>query len=89
MKIFATSPCFHAVIARSNRAEVFCTKLSFKISQNPYKNTHVGVSFLIKIEPKACNVIKKETLAKVFFCEFCESFKNSFFYRTPLIAAPE
>ena len=29
--------------------------------------------------PKACNFIKKETLAQVFFCEFCEIFKNTFF----------
>ena len=27
----------------------------------------------------ACNFIKKETLAEVFSCEFCEFFKNSFF----------
>ena len=23
----------------------------------------------------------------MFFCEFCEIFKNTFFYRTPLVAA--
>ena len=27
---------------------------------------------------RACNFIKKEALAKVFFCEFCEIFKNIF-----------
>ena len=27
------------------------------------------------------------TLAQVFSCEFCEIFKNIFFYRTPLVAA--
>ena len=31
--------------------------------------------------------IKKESLAQVFFCKFCEIFKNSFFYRTSLVAA--
>ena len=30
---------------------------------------------------------KKETLAHVFSCEFCEIFKNSFLYRTPLVTA--
>ena len=35
----------------------------------------------------ACNFIKKETLAHVFSCEFCEISKNSFSYRTPLVAA--
>ena len=31
--------------------------------------------------------IKKETLAEVFSCEFCETIKNTYFYRTPLVAA--
>ena len=30
----------------------------------------------LKMEPSACNFIKKETLAQVFSCEFCEIFKN-------------
>ena len=38
------------------------------------------------IKPQACNVIIKETLAKAFFCKFCEISKNTFFYRTPLVA---
>ena len=29
-----------------------------------------------------CNFIKKETLAQVFSCEFCEISKNIFSYRT-------
>ena len=33
------------------------------------------------------NFINKETLAQVFFFEFCEIFKNTYFYRTPLRAA--
>ena len=37
----------------------------------------------------ACNFIKRETLARVFSCEFCEISKNTFFYRTPLVAASE
>ena len=37
--------------------------------------------------PEACNLIKKETLAQVFSCEFCEISKNTFYYRTPLVAA--
>ena len=32
-------------------------------------------------------VIKKEILAQVFSCEFCEISKNTFFHRTPLVAA--
>ena len=29
----------------------------------------------------------KETLAQVFSCEFCKVFKNTFFHRTPMVAA--
>ena len=39
--------------------------------------------------PKACNFIKKETLTQVFSCEFREISKNTFSYRTPLVAASE
>ena len=35
----------------------------------------------------ACNFIKKETLAQVFSFEFCEISKNTFFDRTPQVAA--
>ena len=38
---------------------------------------------------QACNFIKKETLAQVFSCQFCENFKNTFFCRTPPVAASE
>ena len=31
--------------------------------------------------------IKKETLTKVLSCEFCQIFKNNFFYRILLVPA--
>ena len=37
--------------------------------------------------PKACNFIKKETLAQVFSCIFCKIFKNTYLHKTPLVAA--
>ena len=37
--------------------------------------------------PGACNFIKKEALTQVFSCEFCKIYKNTFYYRTPLVAA--
>ena len=37
----------------------------------------------------ACNFTKKESLAHVFSCEFCEISKNAFSDRTPLVAAFE
>ena len=33
------------------------------------------------------NFTKKESLVQVFSCEFCECSKNTFFYRTPPVAA--
>ena len=36
---------------------------------------------------QACNFIKKETLAQVLSCEFCEISKNIFSYRTLPVAA--
>ena len=37
----------------------------------------------------ACNFIKTETPTQVFSCEYCEIFKNSFFYRTPSVAVSD
>ena len=34
----------------------------------------------------SCNFIK-ETPTQVFSCEYCEIFKNSFYYRAPLVTA--
>ena len=39
------------------------------------------------LQAEACNFIKKETLAQVFSCEFCEISKNTLSYRTPPVAA--
>ena len=57
-------------------------KVFLKISQSSQENICARVSFLIKKRL----FIKKETLAQMFYCEFCEIFKNIFFYRTPLVA---
>ena len=48
-----------------------------KISQNSQESTFARVSFLTKLQ------FKKETLAQLFSCEFCEISRNTFFYRTP------
>ena len=37
--------------------------------------------------PEACIFIKKEALAQMFSCEFCEIYKNTFYYKTSLVAA--
>ena len=41
------------------------------------------------LRPQACNFIKKEALAQVFSCEFCEIYKKTSYYRTPLVAASD
>ena len=51
-----------------------------EILQNSQENTSARDSFLIN------NFIKKETLVQAFFCEFCEISKNTYSYRTPLVA---
>ena len=59
-------------INRSSRPEVFCRK---GVLRNFAKFTgkHLCQSlFFSKVAGLACNFIKKETLAQVFSCEFCE-----------------
>ena len=58
-----------------------------KISRNSQENTCGRVSFLKKLQARARNFIKKETLAQVISCEFCEISKNTFLNRTPLVVA--
>ena len=53
-----------------------------KILQNSQKRICARVSILIKTYTSAYNFTEKETLAQVFFCEFCEIFK--LYYRTLL-----
>ena len=60
-------------------------KVFLEISQNSQENTCARVSFLIKLQALG----KKETLAQVFSCAFCEISKNTFFYGTPLVAASD
>ena len=53
-------------------------KVLLEISQNSQGNTCARIFFLINLQAEACNYIKKETLAQVFSCEFCEVSKNTF-----------
>ena len=80
---------FYITWYRRSRPEAFCEKGFLKFSQNLQENTCARVSFLIKLQAEACNFIKEETLAQVFSYEFCQIFKNTFFYRTPPVAAPD
>ena len=74
---------------RSSHPEVFCEKGVLKIWENSQEDTCARVSFLIKLQAGACKFIKKETLAQESSCGFCKISKNTFFYRTPLVAASD
>ena len=58
-----------------------------EISQDSQENTCARVSFLIKLQTKACNFIKKGTLAQMFSCELCEISKSTFFTEHPWTTA--
>ena len=77
LKVRSDSQKTEAVVQRFSAKKVF-----LKISGNSQENTCARVPFLIKF-------IKKETLAHVFSFEFCEISKDTFFYRTHLVAASE
>ena len=64
-------------------------KVFLEILLNSWENTCARVSFLIKLQAEPYSFIKKETLAQVFSCEFCEISKNTFSYRTPPVAASD
>ena len=57
----------------------FVEKVFLEISQNSQENTCARVSFLIKLQALGLQLIKKESLAQLFSCEFCEISKNTFF----------
>ena len=60
--------------------EHLCARVCFLIKLQAW-----GLKSL-EIQKNACNVIKKQTLAQVFSIAFCENSKNTFSYRTPLVA---
>ena len=72
---------------RSSRQEVFWEKVILRnFTKLTGKQLCQGL-FFNKVAYKACNFIKKEALAQVFSCEFCETSRNTFSYRTPLVVA--
>ena len=56
------------------------TQTRFSLFSNNYQFYPEAVAQTCSVKRCcACNFIKKETLAQVFFCEFCEISKNTFF----------
>ena len=87
--------CVRVYDLNSNRRYIFfmnsrggqrCSvkRVVLEILQKSQGNTCVRVSFLINLQGSTCNLIKKQTLAQVFPCEFCKISKNTYFYRTPV-----
>ena len=62
---------------RSSCSEVFCKKRVLK-NFTKFTGKHLCQSLFFN---------KVAGLSQVFSCEFCEIFKNAYFYRTPLVAA--
>ena len=54
-----------------------CKFVMIKIADKPWQIIGLG----------PVTLLRKKTLAQVFSCEFCEIYKNTFYYRTPLAAA--
>ena len=59
---------------------VLCKKVFLEILQNSQKNTCERASFFNKVAGLSrATLFKKETLARVLSCEFCEISENIFF----------
>ena len=63
-------------------------KIYFKIHGVTTWETDIAINILSN-QPQACNFIKKETLAQVLSCEFCDISKNTFFTEHILTTTPE
>ena len=66
----------HNTVAAVRRCSV--KKVSLEITQHLQENTCARVSFLIKLQTlRLATLLKKETLAQVFSCKYCEISKNT------------
>ena len=72
--------------SRSSRQEVFCKKAVLKnFSKFTRKHLYQGLFFNKVAGLRPATLLK--TLAQVFSCEFWKISKNTFFYKTPPVAA--
>ena len=69
---------------RSSRPEGFCKK---GVPRNLTKFTGKHPCLFSKVtDIRPTTLLKKETQAQVFYCEYCEISKNTFSYATPPVA---
>ena len=74
---------------RSSRLAVFRKKDALE-NFTKFTGKHLCQSlFFNKVPGITPATLLKKRLAQVFSCEFCEIFKNTFFYRTSPVAASE
>ena len=86
MKFFAKVNNESLVFAKNFIWNIWrCSELASMLVKKLFSNRSSEVFFKTGV---VCNFIK-ETLAQVFTFEFCEISKNTFSYRTPLMAASE
>ena len=64
--------------AEKKPPEVFCKKSVLKNSTK-FTGKHLCKSLLIKLQALRLQFKKKKTQTQLFFCEFCEISKNTFF----------
>ena len=73
---------------KSSRPEMFCKKGVLRNFTN-FTGKYLCQSLFLKKVPglRDSGTIKKETLAQLFSCKFCEISKNTLLQRTPRMAA--
>ena len=66
---------------------MFCKKGALRnFAKFTGKNLGQGLFFNKVAGLRPTTLFEKESLAQLFSCEFCEIFKNTFFYGTPRVA---
>ena len=75
---------------RSSRPKVFCKKGALG-NFTKFAGKHLCQSFFFnKVTGlRPATLRKKRLWHKCFICEFCEILKNTYYFRTPLMAASE
>ena len=56
------------------------------VSKSYTERISARAPFLLNWQARVCNFVKKESLTQLLSCEFCQIFKNTFFYWTPSVA---
>ena len=86
-----TSPWGEILTVRRRNGRSDCSQIFIKISvlkiwQYSQENTSRFLRKLLVLKP--ASLLKEDSnTTQVLSCEYCEIFKSSFFYRTPLVAA--